>query len=266
MKKLLLAAAFVALMPATSAFAWCGSGVGYNCNINDPTFNNSNTFKPKNTFDPTVNTKAYGGAGGGGGAGGAGGQGGTGGNGYGGSANQKQHQNQDQSQQQYSTQANSQSNTFQAAASSAVVNGAALAGLAASECVLSDTQTVGGALQVMTFGASAVEGTGKTKPYDECNARAAAPYVAAIAMNHGKIRNDKHPNGVDAELVYENLVSGLTGVEAAMDKADPSAAPQTSSAAPAVAVIQTAALDTSEPPRCANDNAPMATKLALGCR
>lgn len=150
---------------------------------------------------------------------------------------------------------NSLSSNYQAAASSAVVNGAALAGLAASECVLSDTQTAGGALQVMTFGASVVEGTGHTKPYDECNSRAAAPYVAAIAMNHGKIRNAKHPNGVDAEIVYEELVSGLTGVAAAMDRADPATAgqPQTS-AVPVAGPVQTASAAPAVNPSCIGAN------------
>lgn len=139
------------------------------------------------------------------------------------------------------------------------VNAAALAGLAASECVLSDTQTAGGSIGVASLGLGLVEGTGHTKPYDECNTRAALPYVAAVK---GSI------HGVDSMVVYENMVATLSGVQAAIDVAKGVTPPAQSSATgqPPAAIAPQQTADATELPRCANDSLPAVTKMAMGCR
>lgn len=250
MKRLFLAAMFATMLPA-SAFAWCGSGAYYDCNINDPTFNNSNKFDPSNTFSPTntFNPTVNGGAGGNGGQGGQGGDGGKGGNA---SAHAKATANAAATSNSGGNVLTVNQNQVEQAPS---VNAAALASLAATECVLSDTQTAGGSIGVTALGLGVVEGTGHTKPYDECNQRAALPYVAALASVHGVIRSKAHPGGVDAERVYEQMTAGLTGVSAAMDATDPTTAPaQQSSAVPVSAPVQTASAASAVNPSCLGAN------------
>ena len=246
MKRLFLAAMFAMMLPA-SAFAWSNS-CGDNCGqaaVDNGQAKAQQQHQSQNAYGGKGGT-AYGGAGGQGGTGGQGGLGGTGGNGYGGSASAT---GGNASATGGAASSNSGGNVFSVnndpAVSSVVVSPSALSGLAASECVLSDTQSVGAGLQLMQIGIAGAEGTGHTKPYDECNTRAALPYVAAAT---GQIQ------GVDTKIIYANMVSTLTGVQAAIDKAKGKTSTDQSSAVPASGPVQTASAAPAVNPSCIGAN------------
>lgn len=247
MRIYIIAAAFVALTAGAASANPCTNVVG-DCNANGGNLSHVTTTQV-NTQQQLQgqlqlqgqgqSQKAYGGAGG------VGGQGGAGGNATGGDANQSQ------------SQANQQNVNFEdrAQAPAISVNAPGLAALAASECVLSNTTSAGAGVSVAGLGIAGAFGTGNTHPYDECNTRAA---IQVLGQIHGTIQ------GVDTMTIVGNMAAGLTGVQAAIDKAkgvQPTQGSSTSATPAAIQPEQTASL-----PRCSSDSLPPVTKMALGCQ
>lgn len=121
-----------------------------------------------------------------------------------------------------------------------LVSAPGLASLASSDCVLSNTSAVGGGIGLAMVGVSASYGEGSTKPYDECNKRAA---IQLLGQLQGTIQ------GIPVTVIISNMAASLTGVQDAINAARP--APKKTASLPAVtAQVQTASLPSTRDPRC----------------
>ena len=89
------------------------------------------------------------------------------------------------------------------------VNAAALAGLANSECVLSNTESVGVSLGMGGQGIGVTAAEGHTSPYLECNTREA---VKVLSQLSGRI------DGQDVSLIVVQMTKQLSGVQEAIDQ------------------------------------------------
>lgn len=124
-----------------------------------------------------------------------------------------------------------------------IVSAPGLAGLATSDCVLSDTKSFGAAISVAQVGIGGAYGDGHTRPYDECNKREA---IKVLGQMTGTIQ------GVPVPLIISNMAGTLTGVQDAINQAKGGKPAQTSSLQQAPAVVQTASIATdSKPAWCA---------------
>lgn len=146
---------------------------------------------------------------------------------------QGQSQDQGQLQGQGQMQGNNNSINIKGDVSTYVsVNAAALAGLADSECVLSNSESVGVSLggggPFGGLGVTAAEG--HTSPYDECNTRQAIKVMSQLS---GRI------DGHNVNDIVVEMTKDLTGVQAAIDRLNK---PKSSASTGAVAPKQTASV------------------------